>query len=124
MQLVVIGCGRVWGPGSACTHNAKQRSVLVGSCVHICICWRACVCVFASFALQLRFAAIQSQLSPFLASCGFKDSSVQWLPAIGPTGDNLTQPPAQDSGLGSWWQGPTLVQAIDTFKSRERLTGG
>ncbi len=72
---------------------------------------------------QVRFASIQSQLAPFLASCGFRDAAVQWLPAVGPAGENLARPPSAACGLAQWWQGPTLVQAIDGFAPRERLTG-
>jgi hypothetical protein len=70
---------------------------------------------------QARFEYIKSQLLPFLKSCGFKEAALQWLPAVGPQGLNLTQPPAEPL-LSSWWSGPTVVQAIDTFKAKPRLT--
>ena len=34
---------------------------------------------------------------------------MQWLPAVGPTGDNLVKP-AADPRLAAWWRGPTLAQ--------------
>ncbi|KAJ9529429.1 hypothetical protein QJQ45_013713, partial [Haematococcus lacustris] len=80
---------------------------------------------------QARYDSIKARLAPFLKqTCGFKDAQcapscaaqVQWLPAVGPSGDNLVGL-AAGSGLGAWWQGPTLVQAIDRFRARERLTG-
>ncbi|KAK9840911.1 hypothetical protein WJX81_000017 [Elliptochloris bilobata] len=40
---------------------------------------------------QERFDAIRAALAPFLRTCGFRDSQVQWLPAVGPAGENLWQ---------------------------------
>jgi len=74
--------------------------------------------------MQERFEHIRSVLGPFLQStCGFRPPSVQWLPAVGPSGQNLVAPPT-DAALKAWWGGSTLTQAIDEFKPRERLTGG
>jgi elongation factor 1 alpha-like protein len=82
---------------------------------------------------QERFEAIKAAVAPFLRSCGFRDASVQWLPAVGPTGENLVKKPG-DGGSGGgggalgWWRGgggkdkPTVVQAIDAFDPRPRLT--
>jgi translation elongation factor EF-1alpha len=39
-----------------------------------------------------RFLGIKAALEPFLRTCGFKEGSVQWLPAVGPTGENLVKP--------------------------------
>ncbi|WIA29533.1 hypothetical protein OEZ86_012032 [Tetradesmus obliquus] len=71
---------------------------------------------------QERFEYIRSQLLPFLKTVGFRESSVQWLPAVGPAGQNLVAPPSEPLLL-RWWQGPTLVQAIDAFKPKPRNTG-
>ena len=48
-------------------------------------------------------------LEPFLRTCGFRPSAIQWLPAIGPTGLNLVQPLSEPL-LTAWWKGPTLAQ--------------
>ena len=40
---------------------------------------------------EQRFQEIQAQLAPFLKQCGFRPSAVQWLPAVGPSGQNLVQ---------------------------------
>ncbi|PSC70924.1 HBS1 isoform X1 isoform B [Micractinium conductrix] len=69
---------------------------------------------------QQRFEAIKAQLEPFLKTCGFRPSAIQWLPAVGPTGENLVKPPA-DAALAAWWKGPTLAQAIDNFAPTQRL---
>jgi hypothetical protein len=44
---------------------------------------------------QQRFQDIQSTLLPFLKGCGFRPGSIQWLPAVGPTGQNLVKPPTE-----------------------------
>lgn len=31
---------------------------------------------------QERFEAIRTQLGPYLKQCGYKDSAIQWLPAV------------------------------------------
>ncbi|EFN56452.1 hypothetical protein CHLNCDRAFT_35207 [Chlorella variabilis] len=67
-----------------------------------------------------RFDLIRAQLEPFLRTCGFREAAVQWLPAVGPTGDNLVKP-AADPRLAAWWRGPTLAQAIDAFSPTHRL---
>ncbi|KAL3137939.1 hypothetical protein ABBQ38_005186 [Trebouxia sp. C0009 RCD-2024] len=69
---------------------------------------------------ERRFLDIKTVLLPFLKGCGFRPSSLQWLPAVGPTGQNLTQPPTEKQL--SWFKGPSVVQAIDAFKPSERAT--
>lgn len=44
---------------------------------------------------QQRFQDIQATLLPFLKGCGFRPASIQWLPAVGPTGQNLVKPPTE-----------------------------
>ena len=44
---------------------------------------------------EQRFRDIKAVLLPFLKGCGFRPSSLQWLPAVGPTGQNLTKPPSE-----------------------------
>lgn len=55
------------------------------------------------------------QMLPFLKLCGFRESGLQWLPAVGTANENLTKPPAAPQ-LKAWWKGQTLVQAIDKFR--------
>jgi len=54
----------------------------------------------------------RAQLEPFLKACGFRDTAIQWLPAVGPTGQNLVASPTQPE-LARWWRGPTVVGAVD-----------
>lgn len=65
-----------------------------------------------------RFEFIQRQLEPFLKGLGYK--GIQWLMAVGPQGTNLIAPPTDVPSL-QWFTGPTVVQAIDAFRPRERL---
>ena len=60
----------------------------------------------------------RAQLEPFLRVCGFRDAAVQWLPAVGPTGQNLVASPTEPT-LAAWWRGPTVVAAIDRFPSAQ-----
>lgn len=69
---------------------------------------------------EARFEEIKALLLPFLKLCGFREASVQWLPAVGTQNENLTSAPTAPE-LKSWWNGPTLVQAIDNFRSARRV---
>lgn len=71
---------------------------------------------------QERFDYIVSQLLPFLKTCGYKEAALQFLPAVGPAGENLTGPPTAPQ-LAAWWRGPSLTGAIDAFTPLERATG-
>lgn len=64
---------------------------------------------------QERFEEVKGMLQPFLKLSGFKESLTTWLPAVGPTGENLVGPPTEPQ-LASWWRGPSVVQAIDAMK--------
>ena len=44
---------------------------------------------------QQRFLDIQATLLPFLKGCGFRPGAIQWLPAVGPTGQNLVKAPTE-----------------------------
>lgn len=72
--------------------------------------------------MQDRFEEVKGVLLPFLRTSGFRESQVQWLPAVGPSGQNLTGPPTEP-GLASWWRGPSVVAAIDAFRPAERVVG-
>ncbi|KAL1094945.1 hypothetical protein V6Z11_D06G125000 [Gossypium hirsutum] len=65
-----------------------------------------------------RFDLIISQLGAFLRSCGFKDSSVSWIPLSAVENQNLVSAPS-DFRL-SWYLGPNLLDAIDSFQPPTR----
>ncbi|XVE53462.1 hypothetical protein DITRI_Ditri03aG0005300 [Diplodiscus trichospermus] len=65
-----------------------------------------------------RFDLIKSQLGTFLRSRGFKDSSVSWIPLSAIENLNLVAAPS-DVRL-SWYHGPYLLEAIDSFQPPTR----
>ena len=68
-----------------------------------------------------RFDEIRAALSPFLASCGFGEDRVAWTPVSGTEGVNLALPNAgPNPELAAWWDGPTLVGAIDALPPADR----
>ncbi|KAJ4833571.1 hypothetical protein Tsubulata_026886 [Turnera subulata] len=66
-----------------------------------------------------RFDLIKSQLGIFLRSCGFKDSSVSWVPLSAMENQNLVASPS-DVRLLSWFHGPHLLEAIDSLQPPTR----
>ncbi|XWS26092.1 hypothetical protein CRYUN_Cryun26dG0001200 [Craigia yunnanensis] len=65
-----------------------------------------------------RFDLIKLQLRTFLRSCGFKDSSVSWIPLSAVENLNLVAAPS-DVSL-PWYRGPCLLEAIDSFQPPPR----
>ncbi|KAK8976298.1 hypothetical protein V6N11_007785 [Hibiscus sabdariffa] len=65
-----------------------------------------------------RFDLIKSQLGTFLHSCGFKDTCVSWIPLSAAQNQNLVSAPS-DFRL-SWYHGPNLLNAIDSFQPPTR----
>ncbi|KAG1355152.1 HBS1-like protein [Cocos nucifera] len=61
-----------------------------------------------------RFDFIKLHLISFLRSCGFKDSSVTWIPISAMENQNLVKA-ASDVRLSGWYQGPCLLDAIDSL---------
>ncbi|PHU24293.1 hypothetical protein BC332_09400 [Capsicum chinense] len=66
-----------------------------------------------------RFDAIKKQLGSFLRACKFKDSSVAWIPLSAMENQNLVTGPSE-SRLLSWFQGPCLLDAIDSLQPPQR----
>ncbi|WCJ30526.1 Elongation factor 1-alpha [Euphorbia peplus] len=66
-----------------------------------------------------RFDFIRSELAAFLRPCGFKDSSVTWIPLSVMENQNLVSAPS-DARLLSWYNGPCLLDAIDSFQPPSR----
>ncbi|OVA18984.1 Elongation factor [Macleaya cordata] len=62
-----------------------------------------------------RFDSIKSQLGMFLRSCGFKDSFLLWIPMSAMENQNLVAA-ASDVRLSSWYQGPYLLDALDSLQ--------
>ncbi|XP_059623611.1 uncharacterized protein LOC132266673 isoform X2 [Cornus florida] len=66
-----------------------------------------------------RFDLIKQQLGTFLRSCGFKDSSISWIPLSAMENQNLVAV-ASDLRLLSWYKGPFLLDAIDSLQPPAR----
>ncbi|KAJ4774088.1 Elongation factor 1-alpha [Rhynchospora pubera] len=66
-----------------------------------------------------RYDFIKAQLGVFLRSCGFRDSSVSWVPLSAIENQNLIEP-ATDACLTSWYQGKCLLDAIDALQLPSR----
>ncbi|XP_068656232.1 uncharacterized protein [Aristolochia californica] len=68
---------------------------------------------------QERFDLIKLQLGTFLRTCGFKESSIAWVPLSAMQNQNLVAPPA-DTRLLSWFRGYPLLDAIDSLEAPVR----
>ncbi|XP_027348651.1 HBS1-like protein isoform X2 [Abrus precatorius] len=66
-----------------------------------------------------RFDFIRQQLGVFLRSCGFKDSSLSWIPMSAMENQNLVASPS-DAHFKSWCSGPYLLDAIDSLQPPTR----
>ncbi|XP_028783872.1 HBS1-like protein isoform X2 [Neltuma alba] len=62
-----------------------------------------------------RFDFIRQQLGVFLRTCGFKNSSVSWIPLSVVENQNLVASPS-DVRFKSWYKGPYLLDAIDSLQ--------
>ncbi|WOL06032.1 hypothetical protein Cni_G14764 [Canna indica] len=66
-----------------------------------------------------RFDFIKAQLGTFLRSCGFKDSSIIWIPLSVMENQNLVTT-TSDVRLSSWYRGLSLLNAIDSLRTPVR----
>lgn len=68
---------------------------------------------------QPAFASVREALAPLLADAGFAAESVRYVPCAAFHGENVTRA----SGRMSWWQGPTVLAAIEQLPAPRRDTG-
>ncbi|CAI8618747.1 unnamed protein product [Vicia faba] len=66
-----------------------------------------------------RFDFIRHQLGIFLRSCGFKDSSLLWIPLSAMENQNLVASPS-DAHFKNWYTGPYLLDAVDSLQPPTR----
>ncbi|KAK3141139.1 hypothetical protein QOZ80_4BG0330030 [Eleusine coracana subsp. coracana] len=66
-----------------------------------------------------RFDFVKLQLGSFLRSCGYKDSSITWVPLSAMANENLVAA-ASDSRLLSWYSGNCLLKTIDSLPPPHR----
>ena len=66
---------------------------------------------------QARYADIKAEVSAHLKKVGYKVDRMHFIPITGSHGDNLTERSAKMSG---WYQGPTLLEALDSVDAPVR----
>jgi elongation factor 1-alpha len=62
---------------------------------------------------QERYEEIKNEISRVLSAVGYRIEKVPFVPVSGWTGDNLVK----HSEKMSWYQGPTLIEALDLFET-------
>ncbi|XP_074600130.1 translation elongation factor EF-1alpha (GTPase) HBS1 isoform X3 [Brevipalpus obovatus] len=69
---------------------------------------------------QERYNEVKNKLAPFLAKqCGFKEQDITYVPCSGFHGQNVASRSAIPE-LTSWYQGPCLLEVIDSLSEPER----
>ncbi len=101
------------------SHGIRQQSRFHGFLLHLLGIRQIAVIAnkmdLADFS-QARFDEIRGQYTSYLA--GLNVSPQYFIPVSARGGDNL----ASHSGAMRWYDGPTLVEAIDTFQCAARPT--
>ena len=69
-----------------------------------------------------RFAEIKARVQPFLKQIGFREESISFVPISGLVGINLSERPDPKDYplLTEWYQGPCLVEILDSMKLPKR----
>jgi len=65
---------------------------------------------------EKRYEDIKSETSSYLKKVGYKPAKVSYVPVSGWLGDNITE----KSSNMSWFNGPTLLEALDNVSSPKR----
>ncbi len=63
-----------------------------------------------------RYEEVKEEVYKLAKSVGYKDEQLQFVPVSAFVGDNCTT----DKGKLDWWDGPTLLQAVDNFEVPEK----
>ncbi|MBW2979015.1 translation elongation factor EF-1 subunit alpha [Candidatus Woesearchaeota archaeon] len=67
---------------------------------------------------QAKYEAIKKEVEALLTQVGYKPEQVQYIPEAAFPGDNVTK----KSEKMSWYNGPTLLQALDQLNEPEKPT--
>jgi len=67
---------------------------------------------------QDRYNKVKEEVGKLLASVGYKIDAIPFIPIASLPGDNVVK---KSDKLG-WWDGPTLLEAIDNLKAPEKPT--
>jgi signal recognition particle receptor subunit beta len=70
---------------------------------------------------ESRYQEIQQRVQEYLVQQQFKPARIRFVPLSGLTGENVKD--CTDATLKSWYHGPTLLQAIDSFQAANRHVG-
>jgi len=62
-----------------------------------------------------KFEEVKAEVDKLLKSIGYKDEQLQYLPVSAFNGDNV-----KERGKLSWWDGPTVLEAVNNFKVPEK----
>ena len=63
-----------------------------------------------------RYDTVKAEVDKLAKSVGYKSEQLQFVPVSAFVGDNT----AKDKGKITWWDGPTLLKAIDNFELSEK----
>lgn len=63
-----------------------------------------------------RYDTVKAEVEKLAKSVGYKSEQLQFVPVSAFVGDNT----AKDKGKITWWDGPTLLKAIDNFELSEK----
>jgi elongation factor 1 alpha-like protein len=69
---------------------------------------------------QARLEEIERRLKPFLIKSGFLPKRITFVPISGLDGTNVKEKAGEDVALSEWYQGPTLLAAMDAFFPAQR----
>ncbi|KAF2239740.1 hypothetical protein EV356DRAFT_499952 [Viridothelium virens] len=67
---------------------------------------------------RARFEDVHQQMKAFFVTAGFSAANLTFVPCAGLTGDNIVR--AAPKETASWYEGPTLVNALDDAEPAER----
>jgi len=65
---------------------------------------------------KAKFEEVKNEVDKLLKSIGYKDDQIQYVPVSAFKGDNASK----DKGNLSWWDGPTILEAVNNFKVPEK----
>ena len=65
---------------------------------------------------QQRYDEIKKEVSDFLKKIGYNPEKIQFIPISGWHGDNMLE----KSDNMKWYNGPTLIEALDSLEAPKR----
>ncbi|MCD6411575.1 MAG: translation elongation factor EF-1 subunit alpha, partial [Thermoplasmata archaeon] len=65
---------------------------------------------------KAKYEKVKEEVDKLLKSIGYKDEQLQYVPVSAFRGDNVVK----DRGKLTWWDGPTVLEALNNFKVPEK----